>query len=124
MYNRKLLVIIVIVAIVVITVVATALFLSSPKGLQCGYTETEGFLELRAYPKISDSVPTVMVYVVVPMYRQQEIYLTEDGKPLSSLEEFAENDLVKIDGVLYSRAAVDGSETYWMLEVFEISAGD
>lgn len=124
MYNRKLLVIIVIVAIVVITVVPTALFLSSPKGLQCGYTETEGFLELRAYPKLSDSVPTVMVYVVVPMYRQQEIYLTEDGRPVSALAEFAENDLVKIDGALYSRAAVDASETYWMLEVFEISAGD
>jgi hypothetical protein len=103
MNKRRLLVIVVLALIAVIAVSATVLFLSSLKELQCGYTEIEGFLELRAYPKISDSVPTVMVYVVVPMYEQQQIYLTEDGMPISSLEGFGENDSVTIEGVLYVR---------------------
>ena len=97
MNKRKLLVIIVLAVIAVIAVSATVLFLSSPKKLQCGYTEIEGSLEMRAYPKISDSVPTVMVYVVVPMHEQQQIYLTEDGMSISSLEGFGENDSVTIE---------------------------
>lgn len=116
--------------IVVLTVVVIAFalmtvfnFLAIPK-LKTGYTEIEGFLELRAYPKTSEVVPTVMVYVLIPMYDQYEIYLTEDGIPLSSMEEFSENDLVEIKGVLYTRDAVDGSETYWMIEVFNITEGD
>jgi len=82
----KTLVIVALAVIVVIAVSVAVLFLLSPKELQCGYTEIEGFLELRAYPKISDSVPAVMVYVVVPTYEQQQIYLIEDGMPISSLE--------------------------------------
>jgi hypothetical protein len=123
MYNRKLLVIVVLVAIAVVALFVVVLWVF-PKGVQCGYTEIEGFLELRAYPKISDSVPTVMVHVVIPIEWEQEIYLTEDGMPLSSLEGFTENDLVTIEGVSYLRDAVDGSKTYWMLEVFKISEGD
>ena len=75
-------------------------------------------------PQDLHSVPTVMVYVVVPMYEQQQIYLTEDGMPISSLEGFGENDFVKIEGVLYGRQVFDGIGGYWMLEVFAISEGD
>ena len=35
-----------------------------------------------------------------------------------------QNDLVLIEGILYSRNAVDGNETYWMIEIFGISRGD
>jgi hypothetical protein len=98
MHNRKLLVIVLLVAIAVVALFVVVLW-SFPKGFQCGYTEIEGFLDLRAYPKISESVPTVMVYVVIPIEGEQEIYLTEDGMPLSSLEGFTENDLVAIEGV-------------------------
>jgi len=101
-----------------------AFFILLPPKSQCGYAEVEGFLELRAYPKISESVPTVMVYALIPMYDHSEIYLTDDGLPLSSLEEFSENDLVRAVGVLYSRDAVDGSRTYQMAEIFSISEGD
>ena len=124
MNRRRILVIVTLVVIVVIAVSVAVLFLLSPKELQCGFTEIEGFLELRAYPKISDSVPTVMVYVVVPMYDQQQIYLTEDGMPISSLEGFGENDSVTIEGVLYGRQVFGGIGSYWMLEVFAISEGD
>jgi len=122
--RRRLLVIAALAVIVVIAVSVVVLFLLSPKELQCGYTEIEGFLELRAYPKISDSVPTVMVYVVVPTYEQLQIYLTEDGMPISSLEGFGENDLVIIEGVVYGRQVFGGIGSYWMLEVFAISEGD
>ncbi len=116
--------------IVVLTVVIIAFalitvfnFLAIPK-LKTGYTEIDGFLELRTYPKTSEVVPTVMVYAIIPMYDQYEIYLTEDGIPLSSMEEFSENDLVAIRGVLYTRDAFDESETYWMIEIFNITEGD
>jgi hypothetical protein len=118
------------VTIVILTVAVIGLafivaysFLTLPKS-KSGYTEIEGFLELRAYPRISESVPTVMVYVLVPMYNQDEIYLTEDGLPLSSVEGFSENDLVGIEGVSYSRVAVDGTETYWMIEIFNVTTSD
>lgn len=111
------------VAVFVLALVPVFYFLTLPK-LKSGYTKVEGFLELRAYPKISETVPTVMVYVLVPMYDQNEIYLTENGLPLSSVENFTQNDLVKIEGVLYNRDAVDKSTTYWMIEVFNISEGD
>lgn len=124
MNRRRLLVIAALAVIVVIAVSVAVLFLLSPKELQCGYTEIEGFLELRAYPKISDSVPTVMVYVVVPTYEQLQIYLTEDGMPISSLEGFGENDSVTIEGVVYGRQVFGGIGSYWMLEVFAISEGD
>ena len=124
MNRRRLLVIAALAVIVVIAVSVAVMFLLFPKELQCGYTEIEGLLELRAYPRISDSVPTVMVYVVVPMYEQQQIYLTEDGMPISSLEGFGENDLVIIEGVVYGRQVVGGIGSYWMLEVFAISEGD
>lgn len=124
MSKRRLLVIAAFVVIAAIAVSVAALFLLSPKELQCGYIEIEGFLELRAYPKIFDSVPTIMVYVVNPMYDQQQIYLTEDGVPISSLEGFGENDSVTIEGVLYCRQVVGGIGSYWMLEVFAISEGD
>jgi len=124
MGRRRLLVIVALAVIVVIAISVAVVFLLSPKELQCGYTEIEGFLELRAYPRISDSVPTVMVYVVVPMYEQQQIYLTEDGMPISSLEGFGENDLVIIKGVVYGRQVFGGIGSYWMLEVFAISEGD
>ena len=121
---KKVYVVIIVAAVAIaLTVSGIVLFLPFPK-LKCGYTEMEGFLELRAYPKISDAVPTVMVYVLVPMYNHHEIYLTENGIPLSSLLDFSENDLVLIEGVLYGRNAVDGSEPYWMIEVFNISMGD
>jgi hypothetical protein len=110
-------------AVIALALVTGYDFFTFPK-LRSGYTEIEGFLELRAYPKISESVPTVMVYVLIPMYDQSKVYLTEDGLPLSSLEGFSLNDLVKIEGVMYSLNAVDGSETYWMIEVFSISEGD
>ena len=117
--------VVIIVAAVAIALIVTGIVLFEPfQKLKCGYTEIEGFLELRAYPKISDAVPTVMVYILVPMYNHHEIYLTENGMPLSSLQDFSENDLVLIEGVLYSRNAVDGSETYWMIEIFNISMGD
>ena len=116
---------VIIVAAVAFALIVTGIVLFQPfQKLECGYTEIEGFLELRAYPKISDAVPTVMVYVLVPMYNHHEIYLTENGVPLSSLQDFSENDLVLIEGVLYSRNAVDGSKTYWMIEIFNISMGD
>ncbi|MDH5779978.1 MAG: hypothetical protein OEZ29_05235 [Candidatus Bathyarchaeota archaeon] len=124
MNRRRLLVIAALAVIVVIAVSVAVLFLLSPKELQCGYTEIEGFLELRAYPKISDSVPTVMVYVVVPTHEQLQIYLTEDGMPISSLEGFGENDLVIIEGVVYGRRVFGGIGSYWMLEVFAISEED
>ncbi|MDH5780044.1 MAG: hypothetical protein OEZ29_05565 [Candidatus Bathyarchaeota archaeon] len=124
MSRRRLLVIAALAVIVVIAVSVVVLFLLSPKELQCGYTEIEGFLELRAYPKISDSVPTVMVYVVVPTYEQLQIYLTEDGMPISSLQGFGENDLLIIEGVVYGRQVFGGIGSYWMLEVFAISEGD
>jgi hypothetical protein len=118
-------IIVVAAAVIVIAVILMAIFfiLSAPK-LKSGYTELEGFLELRAYPKISQAVPTVMVYILVPKYDNYEIYLTENGLPLSSLEGFSENDLVKIEGVLYNRDAIDNSETYWMIEIFNVSVGD
>ena len=124
MNRRRLLAIAALAVIVVIAGSVAVLFLLSPKELQCGYTEIEGFLELRAYPKISDSVPTVMVYVVAPMDEQQQIYLTEGGMPISSLEGFGENDLVIIEGVVYGRQVFGGIGSYWMLEVFAISEGD
>lgn len=116
---------IVVVAVIVIAVVLIAMFfiLSVPK-LKSGYTEIEGSLELHAYPKISQTVPTVMVYILIPKYDHYEIYLTENGLPLTSLEGFSENDLVKIEGVLYNRDAIDKSQTYWMIEIFNISISD
>ena len=111
------------VAVIILALVLVFYFLTLPK-LKSGYTEVEGFLELRAYPKISETVPTVMVYILVPMYDQNEIYLTKNGLPLSSVENFTQNDLVKIEGVLYNRDAVDRSKTYWIIEVFNISEGD
>ncbi|NIO38355.1 hypothetical protein GTO27_11745 [Candidatus Bathyarchaeota archaeon] len=124
MNRRRLLVIAALAVIVVVAVSVAVLFLLSPKELQCGYTEIEGFLELRAYPRISDSVPTVMVYVVAPMEEQLQVYLTEGGMPISSLEGFGENDLVIIEGVVYGRQVFGGIGSYWMLEVFAISEGD
>ncbi len=125
MNKRRLVVIVVVVAIAVIAVSITVLLLSSPEKLQYGYTEVEGSLELRAHPKIFDSVPTdTMVYIVVPMNDQQQIYLTEGGMPISSLEGFGENDSVTIEGVLYGRQVFGGIGSYWMLEVFAISEGD
>lgn len=111
------------VAVVALASVTVYNFLVFPK-LKSGYTEIEGFLEMRAYPKISDTVPTVMVYILIPMYDKYEIYLTENGLPLSSVGNFTENDLVNIEGALYSRDAVDGSQTFWMIEIFSISSGD
>ena len=111
------------VAVIILALVLVFYFLTLPK-LKSGYTEVEGFLDLRAYPKISETVPTVMVYILVPMHDQNEIYLTKNGLPLSSVENFTQNDLVKIEGVLYNRDAVDRSKTYWMIEVFNISKGD
>jgi hypothetical protein len=116
-------VIIAVVAVIVVAYVSLVLF-PLPFELMSGYTEIEGFLELRAYPKISETVPTVMVFVLIPKYDHQVIYLTEHGLPLSALEGFSENDLVRIEGVLYSRDAVDMSEAYWMIEIFAISLGD
>jgi hypothetical protein len=98
-------------------------FLAAPK-IKPGYTEIEGFLELHPYPKISEAVPTVMVYTLTPMYNHDQIYLTEHGMPLSSLQDFSENDLVNIEGALYYRDAADKSQTYWMIETFTISRGD
>jgi hypothetical protein len=111
------------VAVIILALVLAFNFLTLPR-LKSGHTEIEGFLELRPYPKISEAVPTVMVYILVPMYNQDEIYLTENGLPLSSVENFTQNQLVRIEGILYNRDAVDGSKTYWMIEVFNISEGD
>ncbi len=124
MNKRRLVVIVVLVAIAVIAVSITVLLLSSPEKLQYGHTEVEGSLEEIAYPNIFDSVPEVMVFVVVPMDDQQRIYLTENGMPISSLEGFEKNDFVKIEGVLYGREVVHGIGTYYMLEIFTISEGD
>lgn len=121
---------IILAAIIVGAVVAIALILAGIvffplfAEMKNGYTKMEGFLELRSYPKVSEIVPTVMVYVLVPTHDKYEIYLTEDGKPLSSLEKFSENNLVRIEGVSYSRDAFDRSETYWMIEMFNISKSD
>lgn len=123
MKTKDVVIIILTVAVVALVLIIIFNFLSTPR-FKSGYTEIEGFLELRAYPKISESVPTVMVYVLIPMYDQNEIHLTDDGIPLSSLEGFSVNDLVKIEGVLYSRSAVDRTESYWMIEIFNISEGD
>lgn len=65
-----------------------------------------------------------MIYVLIPMYDKYEIYLTEDGIPLSSVKEFSEKNLVEVRGVLYTRDSVDGSKTYWIIEVFNITEGD
>jgi len=111
------------VAVAILALVLVFSFLTLPR-LKSDYEDVEGFLELRPYPKISEAVPTVMVYILVPMYDQNEIYLTENGLPLSSVENFTQNDLVRIEGVLYNRDAVDGSKTYWMIEVFNLSEGD
>jgi hypothetical protein len=123
METKDVVIIVLTVAVIGLAFIAFYNFLTFPK-LESGYAEIEGFLELRAYPKISEAVPTVMVYVLFPMYDQYEIYLTENGLPLSSVEDFGENDLVRIEGVLYSRDAVDESATYWMIEAFNIKAGD
>jgi hypothetical protein len=118
--------VVVIVAVVAVVAVACVSLVIFPLffGLKLGYTEIEGFLEFRAYPKISEIVPTVMVYVLIPQYDHDIIYLTERGLPLSALEGFSENDLVTVEGVLYSRDAVDMSESYWMIEMFTIALGD
>ena len=118
----------IVIGILTVAVIALALltlynFLTVP-ALKAGYTEIEGFLDQKAYPKISENVPTIMVYVLIPTYDNYEIYLTEDGLPLSSLQDFTTNDLVHIEGALYSRDAVDGTEGYWMIEVFNITTGD
>jgi len=55
---------------------------------------------------------------------QDEIYLTEDGLPLTSIEGFSESDLVEIEGVLYKQEAFNRTQTYWMMEIFNISQGD
>jgi hypothetical protein len=111
------------VVIVVLALLLFSDFLTFSKS-KFGHTKIEGSLELRAYPKISETVPTVMVYVLVPLYDQNEVYLTEDGVPLSSVGNFTENDFVEIEGVSYNRDAVDGSGTYLMIEVFNIFQGD
>lgn len=123
MEMKDVVIIILTVAVIGLALIALYNFLTFPK-LESGYAEIEGLLGLKAYPKISDAVPTVMVYVLFPMYDQYEIYLTQNGLPLSSVEDFGENDLVKIEGVLYNRDAVDESATYWMIEVFNIKPGD
>jgi len=111
------------VVIIVLALVLLSNFLTFSE-LKFGHTKIEGSLELRAYPKISEAVPTVMVYVLVPLYDRSEVYLTEDGLPLSSVGNFTLNDFVEIEGVSYNRDAVDGSKTYWMIEVFNIVEGD
>lgn len=75
------------VVIIVLALLLLSNFMTLSK-LKFGHTKIEGSLELRAYPKISEAVPTVMVYVLVPLYDQSEVYLTEDGLPLSSVGEF------------------------------------
>jgi len=110
-------------AVIILALALVFNFLMLPKS-RLGYTEIEGFLGMRPYPKISEAVPTVMVYILVPMYDQNEIYLTDNGLPLSSVGDFTQDDLVRVEGVLYERDAVDGSGTYWMIEVFNISEGD
>lgn len=117
-------VIVILAAVVFVLAVTIAYNFLTVHELKSGHTDMEGFLELEAYPRISEAVPTVMVYVLIPMYDQYEIYLTENGIPISALEGFSENDLVRIEGVLYSLDAVDQSETYWMIEIFNISEGD
>jgi hypothetical protein len=111
------------VVIIILALLLLSNFLAFSK-LKVGYTKMEGSLELRAYPKISETVPTVMVYVLVPLYDQSDVYLTEDGLPLSSVGNFTQYDFVEIEGVSYNRDAVDGSETYCMIEVFNIVEGD
>lgn len=89
-----------------------------------GYKTVEGILMTKAYPPISETVPTLMVYCLHPAPDEglgaSEIYLTEDGKPLGALDGFSEGDDVKITGVLYAREKYGGGETYTMLEIFEI----
>jgi hypothetical protein len=111
------------VAVIVLALALVFNFLMIPKS-RLGYTETEGLLGIRPYPKISEAVPTVMVYILVPTYDKNEIYLTDNGLPLSSVGDFTQDDLVRVEGVLYERDAVDGNETYWMIEIFNISEGD
>lgn len=114
-------VLVIVTVIVIVLTLATVFFILFYPKMKLGYAEVEGSLGIRAYPKLSYGVPTVMVYVLTSQQDQKVIYLTENGVPLSSLEEFSENDIVKIEGVLYNREAVDKSETYLMIEVFSIS---
>ncbi len=113
-------------SVIVVSTILLGIFFLPPllSRLRCGHTQIEGLLELRAYPKTSETAPTILVYVVVPMYDNYEIYLTENGMPLSYLDEFTKNDLVAIEGVLYSRDAIGVDKTYWMIEIFDILQGD
>lgn len=89
-----------------------------------GYKTVEGTLMTKAYPRISETVPTLMVYCLHPAPDEglgtSEIYLTEEGKPLGALDEFSEGEDAKITGVLYLREKYGGGETYIMLEIFQI----
>lgn len=97
-------------------------FLTRP--MKLGYRTIEGILMMKAYPPISETVPTLMVYCIRPAPDEglgtSEFFLTEEGKPLGALDGFSEDDDVKITGVLYTREKYDGTETYPMLEIFEI----
>ena len=119
--NLSTIFVILIIAIIVVFAFSTYLLTRPTK---MGYKTVEGTLMMKAYPPIAESVPTLMVYCLRPAPDEglgtSEIHLTEDGKPLGALNEFSEDDDVKITGVLYTREKYDGGETYIMLEIFEI----
>jgi hypothetical protein len=115
---------ILVILITVIIVVFTSFTYLLTRPTKMVYKTVEGILMTKAYPPISEFVPTLMVYCLHPAPDEglgtSEIYLTEDGKPLGALEGFSEGEDVKITGVLYTREKYDGGETYIMLEIFEI----
>jgi len=115
---------ILVILITAILVVFTSFTYLLTRPTKMGYKTVEGTLMTKAYPPISEFVPTLMVYCLHPAPDEglgtSEIYLTEDGKPLGALEGFSEGEDVKITGVLYTREKYDGGETYIMLEIFEI----
>ncbi len=89
-----------------------------------GYRTLRGNITTRSHPALSENVPTVIVYCISVNQDSglegQELYLTRDGKPLASLNSVSKGDMVKLIGAVYSRESYDGSETYLMIEVFEI----
>ena len=115
---------ILVILITVIIVVSASFTYLLTRPTKMGYKTVEGPLMMKAYPPISENVPTLMVYCFHPApdegFGTSEIYLTEDGKPLGALDGFSEGEDVKITGVLYTREEYDGGETYTMLEIFEI----
>lgn len=84
----------------------------------------EGTLTYRAYPPIGKVVPTCMVWIV--QKNDSDIYyLTENGTPLCSLEDygyFALNDTVRVTGIYHKLTKYDDATVkYDAIEIEDIT---